>query len=78
MPPESRPGPDSPPTDELACAEAALQVLQQVLHTIGRQDKAKQTPCPGYDVKKTNRAFAQLNHGPRRHGRRGILTACGH
>lgn len=49
MPPESRPGPDSPPTDELACAEAALQ---QVLHTIGRQDKAKQTPCPGYDVKK--------------------------
>lgn len=52
MPPESRPGPDSPPTDELACAEAALQVLQQVLHTIGRQDKAKQTPCPGYDVKK--------------------------
>lgn len=52
MPPESRPGPDSPPTDELACAEAALQVLQQVLHTIGRQAKAKQTPCPGYDVKK--------------------------
>ncbi|MBC9077669.1 TIGR03086 family metal-binding protein [Mycobacterium canetti] len=50
MSPESRPGP--PPTDELACAEAALQVLQQVLHTIGRQDKAKQTPCPGYDVKK--------------------------
>ncbi len=46
-----RPGPDSPPTDELASAEASLGVLQQVLRTIARDDKSKQTPCSEYDVK---------------------------
>ena len=51
MPSDLRPGPDSPPTDELASAEATLAVLQQVLHTIGRDDSAKQTPCGEFDVK---------------------------
>lgn len=46
-----RPGPDSPPTDELQSAEASLGVLQQVLHTIAADDRAKQTPCTEYDVK---------------------------
>jgi uncharacterized protein (TIGR03086 family) len=45
-----RPGPDSPPTDELACAEAALGVLQRVVHAIARDDLSKPTPCPEYDV----------------------------
>jgi uncharacterized protein (TIGR03086 family) len=45
-----RPGPDSPPTDELASAEATLGVLQQVLHTIAGDDMSKQTPCSEYDV----------------------------
>ncbi|QLL07303.1 TIGR03086 family metal-binding protein [Mycobacterium vicinigordonae] len=51
MPSDLRPGPDSPPTDELASAEATLAVLRQVLHPIGRDDKSKQTPCAEYDVK---------------------------
>lgn len=51
MPSDLRPGPDSPPTDELASAEATLQVLQHVLHTIAAADKSKQTPCSEYDVK---------------------------
>ncbi|MGB8791472.1 MAG: TIGR03086 family protein, partial [Mycobacterium sp.] len=33
-----RPGPDSPPTDELASAEAALSALQHVLHPIARDE----------------------------------------
>jgi uncharacterized protein (TIGR03086 family) len=45
-----RPGPDSPPTDELASAEAALGVLQHVLHPISRDELAKSTPCSKYDV----------------------------
>lgn len=45
-----RPGPDSPPTDELASAEATLGVLQQALHTISREDLSKPTPCAEYDV----------------------------
>lgn len=45
-----RPGPDSPPTDELASAEATLGVLQRVLHPIARDDLAKRTPCSDYDV----------------------------
>ena len=36
---ELRPGPDSPPTDELASAEATLGVLQQVLHTIASAER---------------------------------------
>lgn len=45
-----RPGPDSPPTDELASAEAALSVLQHVLHPISRDELSKSTPCTEYDV----------------------------
>jgi uncharacterized protein (TIGR03086 family) len=50
MPPDLRPGPDSPPTDELDSAEATLGVLQQVLHTIARDDASRQTPCSEYNV----------------------------
>ena len=45
-----RPGPDSPPTDELASAEAALGALQHVLHPISRDELSKSTPCSEYDV----------------------------
>ncbi len=45
-----RPGPDAPPTDELAGAEAALGALQHVLHPISRDELAKSTPCSEYDV----------------------------
>ena len=50
MPADLPAGPDSPPTDELACAEATLGVLQQVLHGIADADLDKQTPCREYDV----------------------------
>ncbi|MFZ0903742.1 MAG: TIGR03086 family metal-binding protein [Mycobacterium sp.] len=50
MSPDLRPGPDSPPTDELASAEAALGALQQVLHPISRDELSKSTPCSEYDV----------------------------
>ncbi len=50
MSPDLRPGPDSPPTDELASAEATLGVLQQVLHTIASDDMPRQTPCTEFDV----------------------------
>ena len=45
-----RPGPHSPPTDELASAEAALSALQHVLHPIARDELSKSTPCSEYDV----------------------------
>jgi uncharacterized protein (TIGR03086 family) len=45
-----RPGPDSPPTDELASAEAALGALQHVLHPIARDELSKSTPCTEYNV----------------------------
>jgi uncharacterized protein (TIGR03086 family) len=45
-----RSGPDSPPNDELASAEAALGVLQHVLHQISRDELSKSTPCSEYDV----------------------------
>jgi uncharacterized protein (TIGR03086 family) len=45
-----RPGPDSPPTDELASAEAALGALQHVLHPISRDELSNSTPCTEYDV----------------------------
>jgi uncharacterized protein (TIGR03086 family) len=45
-----RPGPDSPPTNELASAEAALGALQHVLHPIARDELSKSTPCSEYDV----------------------------
>jgi uncharacterized protein (TIGR03086 family) len=50
MPSDLRPGPDSPPTDELASAEATLGVLQHVLHTIASEDKSRQTPCSEFNV----------------------------
>lgn len=43
-------GPDSPPTDDLRCAELSLGVLQQVVHGIAEEDLGKQTPCREYDV----------------------------
>jgi uncharacterized protein (TIGR03086 family) len=46
-----RPGPDSPPTDELASAEAALGALRHVLHPISRDELSKSTPCTEYDVR---------------------------
>jgi uncharacterized protein (TIGR03086 family) len=45
-----RPGPDAPPPDELASAEAALAALQHVLHPIARDELSKSTPCSEYDV----------------------------
>jgi uncharacterized protein (TIGR03086 family) len=50
MPPDLRPGPDSPPTDELHSAEDTLGVLQRVLHTIAADDMSRQTPCTEFDV----------------------------
>jgi uncharacterized protein (TIGR03086 family) len=50
MPTDLRPGPDSPPTDELDSAEATLTVLQHVLHTIAADDMSRQTPCTEFDV----------------------------
>ena len=50
MPRDLRPGPDSPPTDELRSAEDTLGVLQQVLHPISGDDLSRQTPCSEYDV----------------------------
>lgn len=50
MPADLIPGPDSPPVDELASAEATLQVLQQIIHPIGTDDLTKQTACTEYDV----------------------------
>ena len=43
-------GPESPPADELASAEATLQVLQQVVHGIATDELTKQTPCREFDV----------------------------
>jgi uncharacterized protein (TIGR03086 family) len=50
MPADLTPNPDTPPTDELASAEATLQVLQQVVHGIATDDLTKQTPCREFDV----------------------------
>ncbi|HEX2283439.1 MAG TPA: TIGR03086 family metal-binding protein [Mycobacterium sp.] len=50
MPDDLRPGPDSPPTDELESAEATFAVLQHVLHGIANDDLSKQTPCREFDV----------------------------
>src|ERR1700739_4286372 len=50
MPSDLRPGPDSPPTDELDSAEATLKVLQHVLHSIATGDMSRQTPCTEFDV----------------------------
>lgn len=45
-----RPGPHSPPTDELHSAEDTLGVLQRVLHAIAADDLSRQTPCADFDV----------------------------
>lgn len=50
MPSDLRPGPHSPPTDELHSAEDTLAVLQRVLHPIAADDVSRQTPCTEYDV----------------------------
>jgi uncharacterized protein (TIGR03086 family) len=47
-----RPGPDSPPTNELESAEKSFAVLEHVLHGIAKEDEAKQTPCREFDVAK--------------------------
>lgn len=50
MPPDLRPGPYSPPCDELRSAEDTLGVLQGVLHPIATDDLSRQTPCTEFDV----------------------------
>ncbi|MGD1111602.1 MAG: TIGR03086 family metal-binding protein [Mycobacterium sp.] len=50
MPRDLRPGPDSPPSDELRSAEETLGVLQHVLHPIASDDLSRQTPCTEFDV----------------------------
>ena len=50
MPDDLRPGPDSPPTDELKSAEKAFAVLEHVLHGLAKEDEAKQTPCREFNV----------------------------
>ena len=50
MPSDLRPGPDSPPTDELQSAEDTLGVLQQVLHTVAGDDMSRQTPCTQFNM----------------------------
>lgn len=45
-------GPDSPPADELACAEATLAVLVHTLHPIANDDWSRQTPCREFDIAK--------------------------
>jgi uncharacterized protein (TIGR03086 family) len=45
-----RPGPEAPPTDELASAEATLAALQHVLHPFSHDDLSRPTPCSEYDV----------------------------
>jgi uncharacterized protein (TIGR03086 family) len=50
MAPDLRPGPHSPPTDELHSAEDTLGVLQRVVHTIANDDLSRRTPCTKFDV----------------------------
>jgi len=50
MPSDLRPGPESPPTDELDSAESTLGILQQVLHPMARDDLFRQTPCSEFNV----------------------------
>ena len=45
-----RPGPASPPTDELRAAEQALGVLQHIVHPISRDDLSRSTPSGDFDV----------------------------
>lgn len=50
MPRDLRPGPHSPPTDELHSAEDTLGVLQRVVHPIADDDLLRQTPCTEFNV----------------------------
>lgn len=50
MAPDLPPGPDAPPADELACAEATLTVLEQVLHHVSSDQLTNPTPCTEFDV----------------------------
>ena len=50
MPADPTSGPEAPPADELAAAEATLRVLQQVVHGIATDDLTKPTPCREFDV----------------------------
>lgn len=50
MPADLRPGPDSPPNDELRSAELTLGILEEVVKTIAREDLTRQTPCTEFDV----------------------------
>jgi uncharacterized protein (TIGR03086 family) len=50
MPSDLRPGPDSPPADELRAAEAALGVLQHIVHPISRDDLSRPTASEGFNV----------------------------
>ena len=50
MPSDLRPGPDSPPADELRAAEASLGVLQHIVHPISPDDLSRQTPSGDFDV----------------------------
>lgn len=40
----------TPPADELACAEATLTVLLDIISPISRDDMSKPTPCREFDV----------------------------
>jgi uncharacterized protein (TIGR03086 family) len=50
MPSDLRPGPDSPPANELRAAEASLGVLQHIVHPISRDDLSKPTTSGEFDV----------------------------
>lgn len=50
MPSDLRPGPDSPPPDELRAAEAALGVLQHILHPISADDLSLPTASGDFDI----------------------------
>jgi uncharacterized protein (TIGR03086 family) len=50
MPSDLRPGPDSPPADELRAAEASLGVLQHIVHPISADDLSRQTTSGDFDV----------------------------
>ncbi|MBY0441903.1 MAG: TIGR03086 family protein [Mycobacteriaceae bacterium] len=50
MPYDVRPGPHSPPADELSSAEDSFGVLLQVIHLISADDLSRQTPCTQFDV----------------------------
>lgn len=63
MPRDLRPGPDSPPGDELQSAEDTLGVLQHVLHTVAGGDMSRQTPCSEYDVTRLTGHLAQAITG---------------